>query len=124
MLLTSGARKWLEQFIEAFPDEEPETLLEYMASGFTEDREPFTTEQSTRLINAIETGPITPEGLNAVYSRLQENNGGANEDEDDDDEALPDSHFKVINAFQMPRLNFDGEKRNFELFVRLSLCLR
>ena len=40
LILTASGRKWLEQLLEAFGDEDPELMLEHMASGLIEGEIP------------------------------------------------------------------------------------
>lgn len=87
--------------LEAFRD-----AMEKMAKSYTEDL-----EQYSQIVNVKE--------LEEVYARLQALEG--NDDAEDDDnlqsgqngDVDPSNHIRIIDAFSMPWLHFDGEKKTF-----------
>ena len=59
-------------------------------------------------------GIVDSAALDRVYDRLQVAGGDAEMDGADE---VPDGFMKVVNAFKMPRLCFNAEKKAFEKCV-------
>ena len=125
LTLTPDSLSWLETMVQHFLLADSDDLdtvaafneaMEKMAKGYTTDLEEY-------------AQIVSVDALEQVYARLQAVEGGnrdENQDDDDDPLALagednaanggsldPSSYTRIIDAFDMPWLHFDGEKKTF-----------
>lgn len=114
LTLTPDSLAWLETLVTHFDldgqDEDSVKLfgetMEKMARSYTNDTEDYQQIVSTQ-------------ALEDVYARLKATEGGGGDDEDADEngedggQGSGEKYIRVIDAFDMPALHFDGEKKAF-----------
>ncbi|GAA93845.1 uncharacterized protein L969DRAFT_84704 [Mixia osmundae IAM 14324] len=108
LTLKSEAIEWLEDLVEQFEiaDQDVADTMDHIASSFVEGED--------------NSSIVTRDALDRVYKRLQASNGPAAPDspsmamEQDDEDSDTAQYLKVINAFDMPRINWSFEKKAFE----------